>query len=224
MISLQNVTKQYILDSQNSITPLKNVFLEVKPREFIIVLGRSGTGKSTLLNLAAGLVKPTSGRVTFEGKDLQIMTDKELSSLRNLNIGFIFQFPSLLPAFTAIENVTIPRMIGNGSRNRSEAFKAASDLLGLLGLGERANSYPKQLSAGEQKRVVIARALVNNPGVILADEPTSDLDMKTEQEIMNLLKNINSRGVTFLMVTHNIELIPYADRAFYMENGSLIQE
>jgi ABC-type lipoprotein export system ATPase subunit len=225
MISLQNVTKEYILDAENSIMPVKNVSVEVKKGEFIIIVGRSGSGKSTLLNLAAGMVKPTSGQVFFEGKDLKHLPDKELSILRNRKIGFIFQFPSLLPAFTALENVTLPRIIGNNrSHIPGEPVKAASDLLETMGLRDRAGSYPKQLSAGEQKRVVIARALVNNPPVLLADEPTSDLDMETEQAIMKLLKDINGRGVTFLMVTHSLELIPYADRAFHMENGSLIEE
>lgn len=220
MLSLQNVTKDFQLDENTRITPVRNVTLDIGPGELIVIIGRSGTGKTTLLNLAAGLIRPTSGRVTVDGRDLAAMTDQELSQLRTRTIGFVFQFPSLLSSFTVLENIAMPAhfVTGNGHR---EVRRRAEEILGLMGLADKKNVYPRQLSAGEQKRVVISRSLINDPQIVLADEPTSDLDSKTEREVMALLKEVNARGVAFLMVTHNLQLLPFATRAFEMENGAL---
>jgi len=217
---LQNVTKDFQLDENTRITPVRNVTLDIGPGELIVIIGRSGTGKTTLLNLAAGLIRPTSGRVTVDGRDLAAMTDQELSQLRTRTIGFVFQFPSLLSSFTVLENIAMPAhfVTGNGHR---EVRRRAEEILGLMGLADKKNVYPRQLSAGEQKRVVISRSLINDPQIVLADEPTSDLDSKTEREVMALLKEVNARGVAFLMVTHNLQLLPFATRAFEMENGAL---
>lgn len=220
MLSFHNVTKNYILDPETTITPVKDVTLDVAQGEFIIIVGRSGTGKTTLLNLAAGLVKPTSGQVMIDGSDLAGLSDKRLSSLRSHKIGFIFQFPSLLPSLKILDNVSLPAVFKD---RRKGADERAVGLLSTLGLAGKMGVFPRQLSAGEQKRVVIARSLINQPQVILADEPTSDLDTRTEQEVMGVLRDINSRGVTFLLVTHSLELIPFATRAFEMKQGCLNQ-
>lgn len=221
IISLHNVTKNYMLDGSDPITPVNNISLDVVQGEFILIIGRSGSGKTTLLNLAAGLIKPTSGEVTLDNVDLQHITDKELSSLRNNRMGFIFQFPSLLPSLTALQNVVLPATFS--PEKKSGAHMRASELLKMVGLADRMKSYPKQLSAGEQKRVVIARSLINQPEILLSDEPTSDLDEKTEQEIMTMLRDIHSKGITIVMVTHSLELIPYATRALKVEEGALKQ-
>ena len=222
MLAFNDVTKEFRLDTENTITPVRNVSLQIEQGEFIVIIGRSGTGKTTLLNLAAGLVKPTLGQVTIDNKDLAEMTDKQISSLRSRKIGFVFQFPSLLPALTIRDNVSLPAIFKNGEGNK-DADERAANLLDTLGLSGRKDVYPRYLSAGETKRVVIARSLINRPELILADEPTSDLDSRTENEVMAILRDINSRGVTFFIVTHNLELTAFATRAFEMENGSLKQ-
>jgi ABC-type lipoprotein export system ATPase subunit len=219
MLSFVNVTKSFTLDDETSISPVRDVTLQVQQGEFIMVVGRSGTGKTTLLNLAAGLVNPTSGRVTMEGADLRSMSQKQLSLLRNRKIGFVFQFPSLIPALTVIENVTLPSIFSGGTSDG--VTSRAEGLLASLGLSKRVHAYPRQLSAGETKRVVIARSLINEPKLILADEPTSDLDDRTENEVMGILREINSRGVTFVMVTHSVQLASFATRAFEMADGVL---
>jgi len=182
-----------------------------------MIFGRSGTGKTTLLNLAAGLVKPTSGRVKIEDQDLSEMTDKQLSSLRSQKIGFVFQFPSLLPSLTVKENLSLPAIFAQ----RKEVSSRTMMLLEMVGLAGKKDVYPRQLSVGEQKRIVLARSLINEPQLILADEPTSDLDDRTEQEVMGILRDFNAKGVTFLIVSHNLQLIPFATRALQMENGQL---
>jgi len=220
VLTFRNVTKEYQLDADTVIKPVHNVSLNVEKGEFIVIVGRSGTGKTTLLNLAAGLVNPSSGTVTMENRDLVKMNDEELSSLRNQRMGFVFQFPSLLPALTIKDNVSLPAIFTKGFDGKL-ADKRAADLLCQLGLDQKLDVFPKQLSAGEQKRAVIARSLMNQPQLVLADEPTSDLDKRTEKEVLKILRDINSTGVTFLVVSHNVELVDFASRAFEMENGSL---
>ncbi|RJO61981.1 MAG: ABC transporter ATP-binding protein [Dehalococcoidia bacterium] len=219
MIKLVNVTKEFNLDEQ-VITPVRDVNLEVSKGEFVIIIGRSGTGKSTMLNLVAGLIRPTTGSVLVEGRDLAQLSDKEMSRLRSREMGYVFQFPSLLPALTIRDNIAMPSTF-SADENRKGSPKRAEDLLEMLGLGERMDCYPRHLSAGEQKRAVIARSLMNEPRILLADEPTSDLDERTEKEIMALLKQIHDSGVTILMVTHSLGLVPYATRAYSMGKGKL---
>jgi ABC-type lipoprotein export system ATPase subunit len=219
-IVLRGVTKEYALDDETTITPVDNVSLDVPQGDFIIVIGRSGSGKTTLLNLAAGLVKPTRGEVLIGDLNVWAISDRQLSMLRNQKMGFMFQYPSLLPSLTALENVALPASFGP-RKSRRKARERAAELLELMGLSDRMEAHPKQLSAGEQKRVVIARSLLNQPELLLADEPTSDLDEQTEQEIMALLRKIHGSGVTVLMVTHSLELMPYATRVMKMENGVL---
>lgn len=220
MLKLVNVTREYNMNGETTISPVSNVSLTVTDGEFIMIIGRSGSGKTTLLNLAAGLIRPTAGQVAIDGRDLGGMNDKELSRLRAEKLGFVFQFPSLLPSLTVLENVLLPVSFG-GKVDKSDAPKRAASLLAEVGLLGKKDVYPKQLSAGEQKRVVIARAFINRPGLLLADEPTSDLDEATEREIMALLREIHTSGVTILMVTHSLQLLPAATRVFKMEKGSL---
>jgi ABC-type lipoprotein export system ATPase subunit/FtsP/CotA-like multicopper oxidase with cupredoxin domain len=220
MISLLNVTKEYRLDETTSITPINRVNLEIKSGEFLMIVGRSGSGKTTLLNLCAGLIKPTSGQVLIDGVDLQNMSDEKLSDLRSRKIGFIFQFQSMLPNLTVIENVAMPAAAYKNMKD--DVFKRGAELLEMVGLKDRMNALPKQLSAGELRRVAIARALMNRPEVLLADEPTSDLDEQTEVNIVSLLQSIHQSGVSIMMITHNMDLVPYATRAFKVEDGGLV--
>jgi len=178
MIKLDNVTKEFNL-AQQVITPVREVSLEIGEGEFVIIIGRSGTGKSTMLNLVAGLIRPTSGIILVEDRDLATLSDKEMSLLRSREMGYVFQFPSLLPSLTILDNIVLPSTF-SAEKNPKEPAKRASELLRMLGLGERLGCYPRHLSAGEQKRAVIARSLMNEPRILLADEPTSDLDEQTE--------------------------------------------
>ena len=220
MLSFENVSKRFLLDGSTSITPVSEVTLEVTNGEFVMIVGRSGTGKTTFLNLAAGLVRPTSGSVKIDGADLGAMGQQRLSELRSRKLGFIFQFPSLIPALDVLDNVTLPSMFARPAA-KGEIERRAEDILGSLGLSEKAHAYPRHLSAGETKRVVVARSLINEPQIVLADEPTSDLDEHTEAEVMGILRDINAHGVTFVMVTHSRQLTSFATRAFEMTGGSL---
>lgn len=222
MITLDNVTKIYTLSKEQTVTAVQEVNLEIAADEFLIITGRSGCGKTTLLNLAAGLTPPTSGRVLFEGVDLWSLTDRQRSLLRNQKIGFVFQFPSLLPSLTALENVGLPTTFStNGAR--ANTYERAAHLLETVGLADKLRAYPRQLSAGQQQRVVIARALFNQPEILLADEPTSDLDERTELEIMDLFQEIHGQtGVTIVMVTHTTQLISYGTRAIRMRVGQIL--
>jgi ABC-type lipoprotein export system ATPase subunit len=220
MLSLKNVTKNFQLDEHTTITPVKNATLDIGPGEFIVIIGRSGTGKTTLLNLAAGLVKPSSGKVMMDGVNLSDMTDQQLSAMRTNTLGFVFQFPSLLSSLTVLENITMPSLFVSNN-GKQETARKAMEILKLMKISDKINVYPRQLSAGEQKRVVISRSLINDPKIVLADEPTSDLDVNTEKEVMGMLKEANSRGVSFLMVTHSLQLLPFATKAFEMNNGIL---
>lgn len=219
MIKLDHVTREFNLDQQ-VITPVRDVTLEIGKGEFVIIIGRSGTGKSTLLNLVAGLIKPSRGVVTVEGRDLAQLSDRDMSRLRSREMGYVFQFPSLLPALNIRDNTAIPTTF-TGIKADEGISRRAAELLGSLGLGERLDCYPRHLSAGEQKRAVIARSLMNSPRILLADEPTSDLDETTEGEIMQMLRGIHDGGVTILMVTHSLGLVPYATRAYSMDHGEL---
>jgi ABC-type lipoprotein export system ATPase subunit len=211
------VTKTYGANG-STINALDGIDVSIMEDEFVLIIGRSGSGKSTLLSVLGGLTRPTKGRIEFDGKDIWSLADADLSRLRSHDIGFVFQFPGLLPTLTALENVMLPAMFAEVSIN---VGKRASELLGSLGLGDKLNSYPHQLSGGEMKRASIARALMNDPQVILADEPTGDLDAETELEIMALFKEINQRGKAIIMVTHNPELAVFATRVLRMDHGKL---
>jgi ABC-type lipoprotein export system ATPase subunit len=200
---------------------LDGVSTTIKEEDFVLIVGRSGSGKSTLLSVLGGLTRPSDGRVRFNGKDIWTMTDQELSALRSKEIGFVFQFPGLLPTLNALENVMVPGLF---SKRQEDAAQRASQLMDSLGLTDKVKSFPHQLSGGELKRTAIARALFNDPSVILADEPTGDLDADTEIDIMELIKKVNQTGKTIIMVTHNPELSVYAKRVLRMDKGRLSEE
>jgi putative ABC transport system ATP-binding protein/lipoprotein-releasing system ATP-binding protein len=224
MIALHDVHKVYTLSKENRVLAVDGVNLEVERGEFVILTGRSGSGKTTLLNLIAGLTPPTSGRVVFDGVDLWTLRDRQQSLLRNEKLGFVFQFPSLLPSLTALENTALASVFGvDGAQ--ADTYERAAELLRTVGLGDKLGALPRQLSAGQQQRVVVARALLNRPEVLLADEPTSDLDEQTECEIMDLFAEIHAQtGVTIVMVTHTTQLIRYGTRAIRMARGRIVEE
>jgi ABC-type lipoprotein export system ATPase subunit len=222
MIKLEDVTKIYDLGKGSKVTAARNISLEIGAGEFAAIVGRSGSGKTTVLNLAAGLTRPTSGRVSLDGVDLWKLSDQEQSRLRNRKIGFVFQFPSLLPTLTTHENVVLPTTFGSDKHGPKERERA-EELLHKVGLAEKLKSYPRQLSAGQQQRVVIARSLMNGPEVLLADEPTSNLDEKTESEIMELFHDLHvSMGLTIVLVTHTRQLLTSKMRSIEMAEGRIV--
>jgi putative ABC transport system ATP-binding protein/lipoprotein-releasing system ATP-binding protein len=224
MITLENIAKQYSLADENVVKAVRNVSLDIDRGEFVVVIGRSGSGKTTLLNLMAGLTRPTSGRVLLDGTDLWSLSDKEQSQLRSRKFGFVFQFPSLLPTLNVLENVALPVIFKGDPGVGGAADQRADELLQLVGLEEKRLAHPRQLSAGQQQRVVIARALMNRPEILLADEPTSDLDERTEHEIVELfLKLHRQTGLTIVMVTHASQLTTYGMRSIEMVMGGIIQ-
>lgn len=222
MIVLENLSKSYE-DRGKIINAVDGLSLEVKKGEFISIVGPSGCGKTTLLSLISGLIRPTNGTVFVDGVDIWTLPERELALLRNKKIGFVFQFASLIPTLNAIENVMLPSAFGDNKKE--DVFAGAKELMELVGLSDRVNSYPSQLSGGEQRRVAIARALMNRPGIILADEPTGDLDETTEGEVMKLFIKINKEfGTTFLLVTHNTELTKQTDRILTMKHGGFVPD
>jgi len=222
MIALENVSKTYVLDGQGDVLAVQDVTLRVAHGEFLILTGRSGSGKTTLLNLMGGLTPPSSGRVLWEGQDLWRMSDRQRSRLRNEKAGFVFQFPSLLPSLTVLDNVALPSTFSRNGAGR-DAHERAKELLDGIGLGHKLGAYPRQLSAGQQQRVVIARALFTQPQVLLADEPTSDLDEETEREIMRLFADLHARtAITICLVTHTNQLVSYGTRAVHVAEGKVV--
>ncbi len=188
--------------------------------EFVVLLGKSGSGKSTLLNLIGGIDTPSSGTIRFGNRELTALNERERTLFRRENIGFIFQFFNLLPTLTVIENILLPLELNNRADNAGK--RHAQDLLERVGLGDRANSYPDKLSGGEQQRIAIARALVHDPLLILADEPTGNLDVETGQQVLELLDVLTRRaGKNLLMVTHSSDVVGVADRVFHMQHGKL---
>jgi ABC-type lipoprotein export system ATPase subunit len=220
IIITHHLCKVYRIGDQE-IEAVRSVDIGIERGKFVSIVGHSGSGKTTLLSMIGGLTRPTHGKVYIDDIDIWSMSDEELSELRNKKIGFIFQFSSLIPTLNALENVMLPVAFGKGVAEGVEA--RAVELLELVGLENRINSMPSQLSGGEQRRVAIARALINDPDIILADEPTGDLDRDTEEEVMELFLKINRDfGKTFVMVTHNPELAERTDVTLRMENGSII--
>lgn len=222
MIQLENVSKTYRPSKKANVHAVQDVSMTVKRGEFLVITGRSGSGKTTLLNLIAGLARPTSGRVLLDGREVWHLPDREQSLLRNQHLGFVFQFPSLMPSLTTLENVMLPEMFGDTS-GTTDAEARAIQLLTEVGLEDKLHAYPRQLSGGQQQRVVIARSLINQPDLLLADEPTSDLDEETEQEIMTIFRDIHRRtGITILLVTHAGELEAFGTRGVRMAEGRVV--
>jgi ABC-type lipoprotein export system ATPase subunit len=223
IIDIRDATKVYQMKNNRTVAALQRVSLCVEQGEFLLITGRSGCGKTTLLNLVSGLARPTSGEVWLDDKEVWRLPDPEQARLRNQKIGFIFQFPSLMPALTALENVILPTIV-SPPREPSVTIRRAEKLLADVGLAQKLEAYPRQLSAGEQQRVVIARSLINQPEVLLADEPTSNLDERTEHEIMELIQHIHlNTKITILLVTHTEDLRTYATRVVRMASGQVLQ-
>ncbi|MFN3480368.1 MAG: ABC transporter ATP-binding protein [Thermodesulfovibrionales bacterium] len=216
MIQLIGLKKTYFLPKV-TIEVLKGIDLEVTEREFVAIMGPSGSGKSTLLNIIGCLDRPTEGEYLFMGIDINSKTDNELAEIRNRKIGFVFQSFNLLPRLQAWKNVEMP-LIYSGIRQR-ERKERAFEMLKRVGLLERAEHKPSELSGGEQQRIAIARALINNPTVILADEPTGNLDSRSGKEIMDIFKSLNEEGVTIIMVTHEMDIASVAKRIVTIKDG-----
>jgi len=216
MIELKGLSKTYSI-SKNDIKAILPLDLVVAQGAFVSIVGHSGSGKSTLLSLIGGIARPDTGTVTIDGKNIWDYNDRERSKLRNEKFGFVYQFASLIPTLTATENVLLPTVFG-----KRQSRDNAVQLLRLVGLGDKADRYPSELSGGEQQRVAICRAFINEPEIILADEPTGDLDEETEAEIMAFFEKINrEKKVTMLMVTHSSEIALRATTRFRMKQGGL---
>ncbi|MBO7113450.1 MAG: ABC transporter ATP-binding protein [Bacteroidaceae bacterium] len=215
MIELENITRSF-----GSLQVLKGISLKVEKGEIVSITGPSGAGKTTLLQIMGSLDKPDSGHVLYNGRDITSLDEKELSAFRNKHIGFVFQFHQLLPEFTAIENITIPMLIaGVGMK---QATLKAKELLRMLGLEDRADHKPAELSGGEKQRIAVARALANQPDVILADEPSGSLDTKNKEELHKLFFDLRDRlGQTFVIVTHDESLATMTDRTIHLLDGSV---
>jgi len=217
MIELKGISKAY-----GALQVLNNIDLTIDKSEIVSIVGASGAGKTTLLQIMGSLDKPDAGSVVYNGTDILKLSAKELAKFRNDNIGFIFQFHHLLPEFTALENVCIPAYIQRTSKQDAE--KRAAELLGFLGLSDRAQHKPAELSGGEQQRVAVARALMNKPLAVLADEPSGNLDTENAQELHQLFFDLRDEfGQTFIIVTHNDELANQTDRKIVMKDGKLVQ-
>lgn len=216
IIELRDVWKIYKMDSVE-VPALKGVSIQVKRGEFFVVLGPSGSGKSTLLNAVGCLDTPTRGTIYLDGQDISQLSESELAQVRGRKIGFVFQTFNLIPSLTALENVALPMTFQRVARAHRISHSKA--LLERVGLSHRINFKPSQLSGGERQRVAIARALVNNPEVILADEPTGNLDTKNGRDIMSLLSNLNKDGKTIIMITHEIQLAESAHRICFLKDG-----
>lgn len=218
MITLRNITKSF-----GNLQVLKGIDLYIDKGEVVSIVGPSGAGKTTLLQIMGTLDSSDSGSIEINGTDITSLSQKELARFRNKELGFIFQFHQLLPEFTALENVMIPAMIGGKSSNETKA--RAMELLDFLGLKERANHKPSELSGGEKQRVAVARALINNPSVILADEPSGSLDSKNKTELHQLFFDLRDKfGQTFIIVTHDESLAEMTDRCIHIKDGVIINE
>ncbi len=219
MIELNNVTKIYDI-GEIKVNALDNVSFCCEKGEVVSIMGPSGSGKSTLLNILGCLDKPTSGNYSLEGQDVSRLTDNQLAVIRNRKLGFVFQSYNLLPKITALENVELPMVYAGQGRRREKALAA----LESVGIGNRARHHPSEMSGGEQQRVAIARCLVNNPLVILADEPTGNLDTHSSRNIMSLLLEQSRKGITIIVVTHEEDIAAYTQRTIYLRDGNIVEE
>lgn len=216
MIELHNITKSY-----GSLTVLHDITLTIPESEIMTIVGPSGAGKTTLLQIAGTLDKPDSGKVIFDNTDLFSLKDRKLSEFRNLNIGFVFQFHQLLPEFSALENVAMPALIAG--KSKKDSFAEARRLLTELGLSDRLEHKPTQLSGGERQRTAIARALINKPRIVFADEPTGSLDSHNRKEIQSIIASLReSLRQTFVIVTHDPEMASISDRIVTMSDGKIV--
>jgi putative ABC transport system ATP-binding protein len=216
VIDIENITKDYVM-GEEIVRALRGVTLQIRRNEYLAVMGPSGSGKSTLMNMLGCLDTPTSGRYQFNGRNVKDMDDDELAAIRNREIGFVFQTFNLLPRATSLRNVELPLIYAGMDRESRE--ERAAQALTDVGLGDRIQHKPNELSGGQRQRVAIARALVNNPSIILADEPTGNLDSKTGEEIMVLLEDLYHRGNTIILVTHERDIAAHARRTIHLRDG-----
>lgn len=221
VISVKNIHKTYKLGDVE-VHALRGVSLDVKEGEFLSIMGASGSGKSTLMNIIGCLDKPTSGAYVLDGSETSKLSKNELASIRNKKIGFVFQSFNLLTRTSAVANVELPLIYNN--KKGQDREKLANEALTRLGLKGRENHFPSQLSGGQQQRVAIARAIVNNPSIILADEPTGNLDTATSKEIIEVFKGLNKRGKTIIMITHEQDIAENAERVIVFKDGRIIEE
>lgn len=221
MLSCSSVSKTYTTE-RGRVEAVKNIDLDLPAGGFTAVVGPSGSGKSSLLAMIGGLSRPTAGAVRVEDIDIWALPDERLAHFRNCRIGFVFQFPSLLPTLRVIDNVALPALLAR-RRESSTVYQRASELLDRLGVSQHLDAYPSEISAAEQRRAAIARALINAPMLLLADEPTSDLDAVTEREIMDQFRELTqAHAMTLIMVTHNLRLAEQADRIVQIADGRLV--
>lgn len=218
VITLDNISKDYILEKV-VIPALKDISLTIHKNEYVALMGPSGSGKSTLMNILGALDTPTSGKYYLNGHDVSVMTDNDLAVIRNKEIGFVFQTFNLMPRMTALENVALPLIYAG--KNRSFRDERAKEVLKAVGLEERMDHKPNELSGGQKQRVAIARALVNHPSIILADEPTGNLDSKTSIEIMSIFDQIHRLGNTVIIVTHEEDISHFAHRIVRLKDGEI---
>jgi putative ABC transport system ATP-binding protein len=216
VIDIENITKHYVM-GEETVHALRGVSVQIRRNEYLAIMGPSGSGKSTLMNMLGCLDTPSSGRYFFNGKDVSAMDDDELAAIRNHEIGFVFQTFNLLPRSTSLRNVELPLIYAGLDPEMRE--EKAANALREVGLGDRMHHKPNELSGGQRQRVAIARALVNDPSIILADEPTGNLDSKTGEEIMQLLENLYQRGNTIILVTHEPDIARHARRAIHLRDG-----
>ncbi len=222
IIRLENVTKTYPM-GEVEVHALRGLNLEVPQGQFVVLLGPSGSGKTTTLNLIGGLDRPTEGKVVVEGEDIARLNDRRLTQYRAAKVGFVFQFFNLIPTLTAAENIAFALELV--TRDRKAIQERTAALLALVGLANRGNHFPSQLSGGEQQRVAIARALANRPSIVLADEPTGNLDVETGRQVLQALRDLNRQeGVTVVLVTHNTAIAPLADRVVHLHNGTVASD
>jgi len=216
IIHLENVVKNYMIGTI-VVRALQNISLEIKRNEYVAIMGPSGSGKSTLMNLLGCLDTATSGTYILNGTDVSKMQDNELAEIRNSEIGFVFQTFNLLPRYTALENVILPLIYAG--QNKQQRFERATKVIEEVALSDRSHHKPNELSGGQRQRVAVARAMVNNPSIILADEPTGNLDSKTSIDIMNLFGDIHRRGNTMILVTHEEDIARHAHRIIRLKDG-----
>ena len=223
VIAVKNLVKTYIV-GEVEVRALRGVNLEVQRGEFLAVTGPSGSGKSTFMHIVGCLDRPTSGQYFLDGQDVSRMSKDALAAVRNRKIGFVFQGFNLLSRTSALDNVELPLLYGSGLR-AAERHKRAMEMLGAVGLGNRADHHPNQLSGGQQQRVAIARALINNPSIVLADEPTGNLDSKTSIEVMDIFQRLNrERGITVVLITHEHDIAEYGSRIVSFRDGLVVAD
>jgi putative ABC transport system ATP-binding protein len=225
VIAVSDLVKTYVI-GEVEVRALRGLTLEVQRGEFVAVTGPSGSGKSTLMHILGCLDRPTSGRYVLDGQDVSRLSKDQLAEVRNRSIGFVFQGFNLLPRTTALDNVELPLLYGAGSKMRtSERRKAAMEALASVGLGQRADHHPNQLSGGQQQRVAIARALITRPSILLADEPTGNLDTRTSVEVMGIFQRLNrERGITVLLITHERDIAEYGTRIIACRDGLIVSD